>query len=84
MDDCVFWSSLKDIDSAVFQTAQEAAQGKFEAGPRYFVLETGARAYDDRDFEKLPAELQKEVSELVSKIVSGEVNVKELIAAVAN
>ena len=84
VDDCVFWSSLKDIDSAVFQTAQEAAQGKFEAGPRYFVLETGARAYDDRDFEKLPAELQKEVSELVSKIVSGEVNVKELIAAVAN
>lgn len=84
VDDCVFWSSLKDIDSAVFETAQEIAGGKFEAGPRYFVLATGARAYDERDFEKLPAELQQEVSDLVEKIVSGEVNVTDLIAAIAN
>ena len=84
VDDCVFWSSLKDIDSAVFQTAKEVAEGKFEAGPRYFVLATGARAYDERDFEKLPPDLQKEVSDLVEKIVSGEVNVKDLVAAVAN
>ena len=68
----------------MFQTAQEVAEGKFEAGPRYFVLATGARAYDERDFEKLPADLQKEVSDLVEKIVSGEVNVKDLIAAAEN
>lgn len=83
VDECVFWSSLKDIDSAVFQTAQEYFNGKFEAGARYFVLETGARAYDDRDFEKLPEALQAEVQALVDEIIAGRIDVAALVAEAA-
>ncbi|MDO4322809.1 MAG: BMP family ABC transporter substrate-binding protein [Lachnospiraceae bacterium] len=83
IDDCVFWSSLKDIDSAVVQTIGEYLDGEFESGFRYFTLETGARAYDERDYEKLSPELKEELDELVEKVISGEIVVADLVADAA-
>lgn len=83
VDDCVYWSALKDIDSAVYQTVGEYLDGKFESGFRYFTLETGARAYDQRDFDKLPKETQDQVLQLVEDISNGKVVVKDLVQAVS-
>jgi len=83
VDDCVYWSALKDIDSAVFQTVGEYLDGSFESGFRYFTLETGARAYDQRDFDKLPKEIQEKVLQLVEDISNGKVVVKDLVQAIS-
>lgn len=81
ISDCVFWSSLKDIDSAVVQTAKEFYDGEFTAGPRMFVLATGARAYDSRDYDKLDDAMKADIDALVEDIVSGELDVAGLVAA---
>ena len=83
IDDCVFWSALKDIDSAVVETTGEYLDGEFTDGFRYFTLETGARAYDARDYEKLDPEMQKKIDDLVAKITSGEIVVADLVAEAA-
>ena len=40
-----------------------------------FGIKTDSRVYDQRDFDKLPAELQTEVSQLVEDIKTGKVDV---------
>ena len=40
-----------------------------------FGLDSGAKLYDDRDYQKLPEDLQKTVDEVFSKIQSGEIQV---------
>ena len=40
-----------------------------------FAIKTDSRAYDQGDFDKRPAELQTEVSQLVEDIKTGKVDV---------
>lgn len=71
----VFWSALKDIDGAIYSTGKDVLEGKFTAGQVQFNIGTGSKAYDQRDFDKLPADLQKEVAQLMEDIASGKVDV---------
>lgn len=71
----VFWSALKDIDGAIYSTGKDALNGKFHGGQVQFNISTGSKAYDQRDFEKLPKELQADVEQLMKDIASGKVDV---------
>lgn len=75
VDPCVFWSALKDIDGAIYKTGKDFLAGNFTAGRVEFGIKTDSRVYDQRDFDKLPAELQTEVSQLVEDIKTGKVDV---------
>lgn len=77
VNECVFWSSLKPMDSAVYGVAK-----MYEAGeklPRIlnFGVVQGNAVYDERDFVKLPAELQAKVLALVEGIKTGAIDVYE-------
>lgn len=75
IDPCVFWSALKDIDGAIYETGKACIEGNFSAGRMEFGLKTNSKVYDQRDFDKLPKELQDEVSKLTEDIRSGKVDV---------
>ena len=51
------------------------SEGQFKPGMEVFGLDAGAKLYDDRDYQKLPEDLQKTVDEVFSKIQSSEIQV---------
>ena len=73
--DIVFWSALKDTTGATYAAGKSVSEGQFKPGMEIFGLDSGARLYDDRDYQKLPEDLQKTVDEVFSKIQSGEIQV---------
>lgn len=75
LNESVFWSSLKPMDSAVYGVAQQYLAG--EKLPRLlnFGVAQGSAVYDERDFVKLPAELQTKVVALVEGIKNGTIDV---------
>ena len=44
IDPCVFWSALKDIDGAIYETARDSIEGRFRSGYVEFGLKTNAKA----------------------------------------
>lgn len=75
IDDCVFWSALKPMDIAVAGVAK-----LFEAGEKLptrlnYNIAYGSTVYDERDFEKLPEDLQAKVLALVEGIGDGTIDV---------
>ena len=77
IDPCVFWSALKPMDNAVIKVAEMYEAGE-QLPTRYnFTIADGSQPYDDRDFEKLPAELQSEVTDIVNGIKDGTIDVYE-------
>jgi basic membrane protein A len=75
IDDCVFWSALKPMQSAVISAAQMYLDGGDMPGRININIANGNQVYDARDLEKLPAELQESVLKLVEDIKSGAVDV---------
>ena len=74
-EDIVFWSALKDTTGATYAAGKSVSEGQFKPGMEIFGLDSGAKLYDDRDYQKLPEDLQKTVDEVFSKIQSGEIQV---------
>jgi Uncharacterized ABC-type transport system, periplasmic component/surface lipoprotein len=72
---CVFWSALKPMDSAVFGVAEMFEAGKNLPSRLNYSIAHGCPVYDDRDFVKLPAELQTNVLALVEGIRDGSIDV---------
>lgn len=71
--DVVFWSVLKDTAGATYSAGISATSAAFVSGVTIFGLDKGAVIYDQRDYDKLSAELKKEVDDVVAKITSGEI-----------
>jgi len=74
-EDIVFWSALKDTTGATYAAGKSVSDGQFKPGMEIFGLDSGARLYDDRDYQKLPDDLKKTVDDVFSKIQSGEIKV---------
>ena len=75
IDPCVFWSTLKPMDVAVSSIAKMYAGGGQLPGVFVYNIENGCAAYDDRDFEKLPADLQAKVTAVMDGIANGTIDV---------
>jgi basic membrane protein A len=73
--DVVFWSALKDIAGATYTAGLSVLDDKFSSGIEVYGISSGIKLYDDRDFNKLPAALQGEVTDLVDKIRGGQITV---------
>lgn len=70
-EDVVFWSALKDIAGAVYKAGESVLDDAFESGLQRYDVGTGIQMYDERDFNKLPAELQAAVEQLKNDIMEG-------------
>ena len=77
--DIVFWSALKDIAGAVYKAGESVIDGTFEPGMQVYDINTGISLYDQRDFDKLPAELQQEVRQLEEELKAGKITVPTTI-----
>lgn len=75
IDDCVFWSALKPMDSAVVGVAKMYEGGEQLSSRLNYNIAYGNKVFDDRDFAKLPEELQNNVTELVDGIKNGTIDV---------
>ena len=71
--DIVFWSALKDTAGATYSAGKSVTDNTFKSGITVYGLEAGAKIYDQRDYDRLPDNLKKEVDDVVSKIKSGEI-----------
>lgn len=78
-EDIVFWSALKDIQGAAYKAGESVLDGTFTPGMQVYDINTGINLYDQRDFDKLPAELQQEVLDVIEKIKSGEIEISDSI-----
>ena len=78
-EDVVFWSALKDITYACYAAGVSALDGSFKPGLEPYGIQQGAALFDQRDYDKLPAELKLEVDEILAKISSGEIVVPDNI-----
>lgn len=79
IDGCVFWSSLTDINGAVFDSFTAYKEGRFTAGRTNYGIETQSAIYDDRDYEKLPDDVKAELDELLAAVRSGSLNLEDLL-----
>ena len=77
--DIVFWSALKDIAGAVYKAGESVLDGTFQPGMQVYDINTGISLYDQRDFDKLPAELQQEVRQLEEELKAGKITVPTTI-----
>ena len=71
--DCVFWSALKPFNQVLYNEGMEVVNGMFVPGDKNMGAAQGISLYDERDFEKLDAETQKEVLDIVEGIKAGEI-----------
>lgn len=72
-DDTVAWNALKDGHGAVLSTVEAALDGEFAAGQLVWDPTKGAALYDDRDFDRLPAELQEHVTNVAEQLANGQI-----------
>ena len=77
VDPCVFWSALKPFDEALYVEGKSVFDGTYESGDKAYGLAQGLPMYDQRDFDKLPKELQDGVLEIVEGIKNGTIQVTE-------
>jgi len=76
VSDCVFWSALKPINEAMYTEGKSVYENEFVAGFKEYGLAQGMALYDQRDIDKLPEDLKKEVLQLTEDIKSGKIDVK--------
>lgn len=74
VNDFVFWSALKPINEALYVEGKSSFDGKFEGGDKAYGLAQDLPMYDQRDFDKLPKDLQEKVTKLVADLKSGAVD----------
>jgi len=74
-EDVVFWSALKDIAGAVYKAGESVLNDTFVPGLQRYDVGTGIQMYDERDFNKLPPELQAAVEQLKDDIMNGVITV---------
>lgn len=72
-------SMVKEVDEAVYDAFQSAAEGNFETGLKVMDLESGGVSYavDKYNEELITDEMQARVKEAKQKIVSGEIEVHD-------
>ena len=75
VSDVVFWSALKPFDEALYVEGKTYFDGAFESGDKAYGLNQGLPMYDQRDFDKLPKELQDGVLEIVEGIKDGSITI---------
>lgn len=73
-DDTVVWNALKDGHGAVLAAVESALDGTFEPGQLVWDSTQGAALYDERDFERLDADLQEKVATAAEQLTSGAVS----------
>ncbi len=64
----VLWSALKPADTATYLAAKQAAEGKFQNGLWIYNMKSGAKLYDQRDFNALSGNLQQIVRKVETMI----------------
>ena len=79
IDECVFWSSLTDINGAVFDSFTAYKEGNFVPGRTNYGIETQSAIFDDRDYEKLPDDVKAELDELLVSVKEGSLVLEELL-----
>ena len=79
IDECVFWSSLTDINGAVFDSFTAYKEGNFVPGRTNYGIETQSAIFDDRDYEKLPDDVKAELDELLASVKEGSLVLEELL-----
>lgn len=77
VDECVFWSALKPFDAALYVEGKTSFDGTFESGDKAYGLNQGLPMYDQRDFEKLPKEIQEGVLKVVAGIKDGSIAIAQ-------
>ena len=75
ISDCVFWSALTDIDSAVYFTATELEKGWSYGNSAIYDISWGCTVYDERDYAELSDDMKKFVDELMAGIKDGTIDV---------
>jgi basic membrane protein A len=71
----VFWSAIKSMDLAVYESAKKWLGGEKLPFALEFDLSAGGIAYADVDLKNLSGELAKDVVKLKDEVISGEVDV---------
>lgn len=75
IDPIVFWSAIKSMNVAVYETAHAWAEGDSFPYALEFDLNDGGYAYEDVDLDNLSEELAAEVVQLKDDIISGKVDI---------
>lgn len=75
ISDCVFWSALTDIDSAVYFTATELEKGWSYGKSAIYDVSWGCKVYDERDYNELNDEMKKYIDDLMEGISNGTIDV---------
>ncbi|MDO4438096.1 MAG: BMP family ABC transporter substrate-binding protein [Eubacteriales bacterium] len=79
IDPCVFWSSLTDINGAVFDSFTAYKDGKFTSGRTNYGIETESAIFDQRDYDALPDDVKKEVDRVVTEVKDGKLDLEKLL-----
>ncbi|MGH9456511.1 MAG: BMP family lipoprotein [Thermoanaerobaculia bacterium] len=79
----VLTSMVKRIDNAVYQIIEEKVAGRFDAGVHVYGLENEGVGYalDQYNRHLIPPEVIREVEEAKRKIIAGEIEVTDAMAA---
>lgn len=70
----VFWNTIKAMDNMIYTVANMWYSGENLPTQLSFNMESGNIPYDQRDLDKLPEELRKEVLALCDGMLDGTVN----------
>lgn len=74
-EDIVFWSALKDITGAVYESGKSVMEHTFVSGMDVYNISSGLKLYDDRDYTKLPDEIKKKVDETTELMKAGKIEI---------
>jgi len=69
------WSALKPGDEALYVATKSVFDGTFEPGVLDYGPAMGAALYDQRDFDKLPTDIQQEVLAVVEDLKAGKITI---------
>ena len=75
IDPCVFWSAVKSMNIAVYQSAHSIMDGEDIGRAKEYNLADGGAAYADVDLDNLKDGLADAVVQLKDDIISGKVDV---------
>lgn len=73
--DCVIWSALTDIDTAIYFTANELQKGWTHGVSAIYDISWGCKVYDERDYNALSDEMKGVIDQIMAGIKDGTVDV---------
>ncbi|MDO5406230.1 MAG: BMP family ABC transporter substrate-binding protein [Eubacteriales bacterium] len=79
IDDCVFWSSLTDINGAIFDSFTAYKNGEFVPGRTNYGIETQSAIFDNRDYEKLPANIKTDLDTMMNSVRDGSLVLEDFL-----